>query len=165
MRRCSLAAGRRNGLPDGNRDRKNPCAGGFPASPRSKQSRQSARLSLSESTSVSKRRICMVQRYFQFVANEPRQIDIESGGIAIRTGVVERRIIDLGRELDQRDAAGVGAFWAPPGIPEARHRRALTLFSRCLGQLALAAEAVCAGFRAGDVVRAETGAACWRSLH
>ena len=42
------------------------------------------------------------------LADQPREIDIEAGRIAVGTGIVERRIVDLGEEADQRDARRSG---------------------------------------------------------
>ena len=56
------------------------------------------------------------------LADQPRQIDIEAGGRAIRAGIVERRIIGLGEEADDADARQIGPLRPPPRIPEAGHR-------------------------------------------
>ena len=57
---------------------------------------------------------------FQLLADHPREIDVEAGRIAVGTGVVERRIVDLGDEADQRDARQVRPLRPPPRVPEAR---------------------------------------------
>ena len=57
----------------------------------------------------------------QLLADHPREIDVEAGRIAVRAGIVERRIVDLGEKADQRDARQVGTLWSPSRIPEAGH--------------------------------------------
>ena len=55
------------------------------------------------------------------VAQQPRQIDIEAGGIAVGAGEVERRIVGLGQKPDHREARQIGPVRTPPRVPEAGH--------------------------------------------
>jgi len=59
----------------------------------------------------------------QLLADRPREVDVEARRIAVRTRIVERRIIDLGHEADQGDAAHVGPLGTPARVPEPGHAR------------------------------------------
>ena len=50
-----------------------------------------------------------------------RQIDVESGGIAVGPGEVERRVIGLGEKPDHRKTGQIGPVGTPPRIPESGH--------------------------------------------
>ena len=81
----------------------------------------SPRLSASESSSMSKRRICIGASGFQLLADQARQIDIEALRMAVSAGVVERRIVILGEEANEGDARKVRPFRTAPRVPETRH--------------------------------------------
>ncbi len=53
-------------------------------------------------------------------AQQPRKIDVEAGGIAVRSGEIERRVVGLGEEADHGDARQVGPVGTPARIPETR---------------------------------------------
>ena len=54
------------------------------------------------------------------LANEPCEIDIETGRIAVRADIVERRIIDVGEKADGLDAGQIRPLRTPARIPKAR---------------------------------------------
>ena len=57
------------------------------------------------------------------VAQQPRQIDVEAGRIAVGAGIVERRIIEVGEETDDLDARQIGPLRPPARIPKSRAPR------------------------------------------
>ena len=59
------------------------------------------------------------------VAQQPRQIDVEAGGVAVRPGIIERRIIHFGEEADRLDARQIRTLRPPPRIPETGNGGAL----------------------------------------
>ncbi len=56
------------------------------------------------------------------LAEQPGQIDIEAGGIAVGAGEVERRIIGFGQKPDDGQPRQIGPVRPPPRVPEAGHR-------------------------------------------
>ena len=57
----------------------------------------------------------------QLLADESRQIDVETGRIAVAAGIVERWVIDLGEKADDADAREVRTFRPPARVPESGH--------------------------------------------
>ncbi len=54
-------------------------------------------------------------------ADHPREVDVETGRIAVGAGVIERWIVSFREEANDGDAGQVGPFGAAPRIPEARN--------------------------------------------
>ena len=82
----------------------------------------SPRLLVIASSSVSNRRIWIGAGDLDLVAEQSREIDVEAGGIAVRAGEIERRIVGFGQKPDHREARQIGPVGPPPRVPEAGHR-------------------------------------------
>jgi hypothetical protein len=68
----------------------------------------------------------------ELFADQSRQIDVETNGCAVRAGVVEGRIVGLGKKADDVDPREVRPFGSPSGIPEAWHCHGVGNYSgRC----------------------------------
>ena len=79
----------------------------------------------------------MVHCELQLFADQPRELDVEPGRIAVRPRIVEGRVVELGQEADLRDARDIRPLGAAARVPEARDRdRSLNrrLRSRRLGR-------------------------------
>ncbi len=73
-------------------------------------------------------------RDLDLVADQARQIDVESDRIAVRPRIVERRIVDVGEETDALDAREIGPLRPPARIPEARNHNTAQLDGGVIGR-------------------------------
>src|SRR5262249_56054399 len=62
-------------------------------------------------------------RDLDLIAELPRQIDIEPGRIAVRSDIIERRIIELDEKPDRLDTRNIPSFGPTSRIPEPRNGR------------------------------------------